>query len=206
MRRHLPNLLTTLRIVAIPLLAWLAWGHAEVTFGAVLVASLVGDIADGALARRLGATSRLGALLDSVADTLLFIVTTAGVLVFFPDAVQAHRLAFAVAPSAWLLENLAALWRYRRLSSFHTYLSRTAGVAMGVFVSVLFVWGLSVPLLHAAAVLVLVATCEEFVLLWLLPEWTPDVKGAYWVMTRAERRFWARFKTPTHHRGMRGGR
>ena len=59
---------------------------------------------------------------------------------------------------------------------------------MGVFVGVLFMWGLVPGLLYVASGLVLVATCEEFILLWLLPEWTPDVRGAYWVARGEPRR------------------
>jgi len=141
---------------------------------------------DGVLARLLRATSALGAQLDSVADSLLFFITVTGTIVFHPDDVRAHAIAFALVPAAWLAENCAALVRYGRLSSFHTYLSRAAGVAMGLFVAVLFVRGMDARLLHAAVTLVLLATVEEFVLLWMLPGWTANVRGLYWV--RRERR------------------
>ena len=49
---------------------------------------------------------------------------------------------------------------------------------MGLFVGALFVVGEQPALLFAAAGLVLVATLEEFILMWLLPEWTADVRGA----------------------------
>ena len=49
--------------------------------------------------------------------------------------------------------------------------------------------GILVPLhrntqLFAAAGLVLVATLEEFLLMWLLPEWTADLRGVYWILTQ----------------------
>ena len=184
MLRLLPNAITLLRLFAVPLLAWLAWDGAYEPFSLVLIACLVGDVVDGALARMLRATSAIGAQLDSVADSLLFFVTIAGALVFHPEDVRAHALAFALVPAAWLAENCAALVRYGRLSSFHTYLSRAAGVAMGLFVGVLFLWGMDDRLLHAAVTLVLLATLEEFVLLGMLPVWTANVRGLYWVLRR----------------------
>ena len=30
----------------------------------------------------------------------------------------------------------------------------------------------------------LVATLEEFLLMWLLPEWTADVRGVYWILAQ----------------------
>ena len=181
MLRQLPNTLTLLRLAAVPLLAWLAWDKAYQSFAVVLVVCLLGDVVDGALARLLHATSAVGAQLDSIADSLLFFITIAGTLVFHPGDVRAHAVAFALVPAAWLAENCAALIRYGRLSSFHTYLSRAAGVAMGLFVAVLFLHRMDARLLHAAVALVLLATTEEFVLLWMLPEWTADVRGLYWV-------------------------
>jgi CDP-diacylglycerol--glycerol-3-phosphate 3-phosphatidyltransferase len=184
MLRQLPNTITLVRLAAVPLLAWLAWDGARQPFATVLVACLLGDVVDGALARLMHATSPFGAQLDSVADSLLFFTTIAGTLVFHPDDVRAHALAFALVPAAWLAENCAALIRYGRLSSFHTYLSRAAGVAMGLFVAVLFLHGMDARLLHAAVALVLLATLEEFALLWTLPAWTANVRGLYWVLRR----------------------
>ena len=67
----LPNLLTVLRGLAGPsiLIAVLA-GQDEVAFVLFLLAVLT-DLADGWLARRLGAVSELGRLLDPIADKLL---------------------------------------------------------------------------------------------------------------------------------------
>ena len=184
MRRHLPNIVTALRIAATALLGWLAAVHRQDAFAAILIACLVGDVVDGVLARALGAETTAGAQLDSIADTLLFFMAIVGVLVFHPEAVRAYAGAFTVVPAAWLAENVAALARYGRLSSFHTYLSRAAAVAMGLFIAVLFAWGIQPLLLYIAAALVLVATAEELVLLWMLPEWTANVRGVLWVRRR----------------------
>ena len=94
----------------------------------------IGDIVDGRLARALNATSSLGAQLDSIADTLLFLAAAGGIAVFHAEVISKHPVVFTLVPSAWIAENLVALWRYGRLSSFHTYLSRAAAVAMGLFV------------------------------------------------------------------------
>jgi CDP-diacylglycerol--glycerol-3-phosphate 3-phosphatidyltransferase len=107
------------------------------------------------------------------------------VILLFPVDVAAHRVSFWSIPLAWLVESIAALVRYGRLSSFHTYLSRTAAVAMGLFGAVLFTHGFEPLLLRLAAACVLVATCEEFVLLYLLPVWTPDVGGIVRVLSNA---------------------
>ena len=156
MLEHLPNALTALRIAAVPVLAWLAIVRDGDVFVAVLIACLIGDVVDGRLARALNATSSLGAQLDSIADTLLFLAAAGGIAVFHAEVISKHAVVFTLVPSAWIGENLVALWRYGRLSSFHTYLSRAAAVAMGLFVGALFVVGEQPALLFAAAGLVLV--------------------------------------------------
>lgn len=78
--RHVPNTLTVLRIVLLPL--WLAMvvaqrgraleGHEVDRVPLLVFGFLLGmtDVADGFLARRLNATSQLGSALDAVADKL----------------------------------------------------------------------------------------------------------------------------------------
>lgn len=88
-----PNVLSLLRLLAVPLLVWLLLGpRADGWALAVLVASGATDWLDGYLARAWNQTSRLGELLDPVADRLAVVAT---VLAFaWRDIVP---LAFALA-------------------------------------------------------------------------------------------------------------
>ena len=184
MLEKLPNAITITRIALIPVLVLLVLLRRETPFTAILIGSLLGDILDGLLARALGACSELGAMLDSLADTLLLFVAAYGAWIFHRAELSAHLAAFALVPALWGLENLAALLRYRRLSSFHTYLSRAAAYAMGIFVGVLFCFGFHLWMMRLALGIFVLATCEEFVLLWRLPAWTADVRGLWWVLRR----------------------
>jgi CDP-diacylglycerol--glycerol-3-phosphate 3-phosphatidyltransferase len=87
---NLPNILTWLRILAIPLVVLLFllgprnhWSLAYPTAGLLFAAAAITDSLDGYLARRLGQTTRLGAFLDPVADKL--IVAVALVLIVSRD-------------------------------------------------------------------------------------------------------------------------
>jgi len=182
MLRHIPNALSIARILATPVLVGLAAVGNEAAFVWVLVPALLSDIADGLIARICHLQSRLGALLDSTADTLLLFASVYGILVFHPQVVEHHALAGAAMIGSWLLENVLALARYGRLSSFHTYTSKVAGYLLGIFVGVLFVFGFQPWLLYAAVGVSVLGNLEEIVLLALLPEWRADVRGLLWVL------------------------
>ena len=182
--RHVPNVISALRLLAVFVLAGLAWRHAATAFAWLLVAALVSDVADGLIARLFHVTSTLGALLDSTADSLLLLAAGYGALVFHPEVVREHWPAVALLLGFWVFENLAALARYGRLSSFHTYLSKMAGYGLGIFIGVLFLFGYSGWLLHLAVGLSVAGNIEELWLLGLLPAWEPDVKGVWWVRRR----------------------
>jgi CDP-diacylglycerol--glycerol-3-phosphate 3-phosphatidyltransferase len=71
-----PNALSVLRLLGVPLFLWLLLGpHADGWAIAVLALSGVTDWADGKLARLLDQSSRLGALLDPAADRLYIVAT-----------------------------------------------------------------------------------------------------------------------------------
>ena len=75
--------------------------------------------------------------------------------------------------------------RYGRLSSFHTVLSKIAGVLLSVYIGTLFLFGHSAALLGLAAAASLLASVEELWLLALLPQWRADVKGVWWLRRKA---------------------
>jgi cardiolipin synthase len=72
----IPNALSVLRLLGVPLFLWLLLGpHADGWAIVVLALSGVSDWADGKLARLLDQSSRLGALLDPAADRLYIVAT-----------------------------------------------------------------------------------------------------------------------------------
>jgi CDP-diacylglycerol--glycerol-3-phosphate 3-phosphatidyltransferase len=101
-----PNVLTWIRIAAIPLIIVLFYAPyhwADPAAGLLFAAAGVTDSLDGYLARRLNQTSRLGAFLDPVADKL--VVAVALVLLLSKDiepvfGVGAERMRTVLALTA----------------------------------------------------------------------------------------------------------
>lgn len=78
----LPNLFSLLRLLLIPVFLWLVLGpHHDLIALGVLVVSGLTDYLDGWFARRLGQHSRLGSLLDPVADRLYVLAVVVGLAI-----------------------------------------------------------------------------------------------------------------------------
>src|SRR6476619_3770 len=74
----LPNILSMLRLVGVPLFLWLVLAHQDGWALTVLALSGVSDYLDGKIARRFGMVSRVGQLLDPLADRLYILSTLLG--------------------------------------------------------------------------------------------------------------------------------
>ncbi len=73
MWRHLPNLVTAMRMVLVWPIFWLI-SHADFEFALLLAAiAAISDAVDGWLAKHFGWQSRLGGLMDPLADKLLLL-------------------------------------------------------------------------------------------------------------------------------------
>ena len=103
-----PNALSVLRLLGVPLFLWLLLGpHADIAALIVLAASGFTDWADGVLARKLNQTSQLGALLDPAADRLYILATLVGltlrhIIPWWLAAIIVGR-DLVLAPGVWLL-------------------------------------------------------------------------------------------------------
>jgi CDP-diacylglycerol--glycerol-3-phosphate 3-phosphatidyltransferase len=151
-------------------------------FAWLLIVAFISDTVDGVIARAFGFTSELGALLDSIGDFLVYSAAAYGIVCFYPQIISIHGFAFVFVIVLWWGSGLAGLWRYGRLASFHTSLSRLTACGAGVFLGVLFIWGFNTWLFWTAVVLVAVSVVEVLILVILLPTWMPNVRGLYWLV------------------------
>jgi CDP-diacylglycerol--glycerol-3-phosphate 3-phosphatidyltransferase len=106
MKLTTPTLLTLLRIALVPVLVVLfyvpyAWSNLACVV--IFVLAAVTDIADGAIARKTGQTSRFGAFLDPVADKIM--VSTA--LVLLVQRQETYQVVFAIAAAVIIGREIA---------------------------------------------------------------------------------------------------
>ena len=184
---NLPNLLTMLRIVLVPVfaLAYLAPGGALYLYAGVLFAlAAFTDWLDGFLARSLGQTPRFGAFLDPVADKL--IVVTALILLIgqhanlwltLPGIVIISREIFISALREWMAEvNRRGLVAVTRISKVKTTLQMVAiAVLLANAPDLANRWVIGgYILLYAAALMTLWSMCIYLIAAW--PTLESDLK------------------------------
>lgn len=112
----LPDLITSLRALAgLAILVALAFDRQGLALG-VFVAAALSDALDGWLARRAGALTEHGALLDPLADKALVLLTLAGLAL---RGAVPLELAAAIAARELLVSGLRVV-RYRAGERMHT--------------------------------------------------------------------------------------
>ena len=81
---NVPNLLTTLRIIVVPILAWLLFKENadtdanRIIAGTIFIVAALTDIADGTIARRWNLITNFGKIFDPIADKALIGVALIG--------------------------------------------------------------------------------------------------------------------------------
>lgn len=189
--RGIPNGISVARIGAAVFLLVAALEQNRQCFQWLLVACMLSDILDGWIARTFDWTSRRGAILDSTGDILVQFIVIGGLWMFYRETIVAHWVPVLIVVSLYLAEALIAVFRYGRISSFHTFLARAAASALSLFVLSLFFWRYADWIFYPAIGLGVLAYSEELLILSLLAEWTPDVGGLHGAWMIAKRRNYA---------------
>lgn len=143
--KHLPNVITGVRIFLSLLFPFI---HPLGTlFIVIYLLCGLSDVTDGWLARSIGATSRLGEKLDSVADLLLVIVPS---VVLFPILDPTGPILIWILVIALIRASalLVVFVKYHTFQILHTYLNNNTGV-------VIFLIPLSVIWLRGEVVIVI---------------------------------------------------
>jgi len=183
------NLITIYRIVTAPLLLVLLFTGYTTLFKWLLLVSFMTDAVDGFLARWYKVNSILGAKLDSIGDDMTVTVALVGLVWLYPDFMYEQLVPVVSLFLLFFIHLGYALAKYGKITNFHTYMAKTAGVCQAVFLlSVFFFDHISYPLFWLAIITTAVQLVEEIVLVGLLPEWQNDVKGLYWVLQKKRKR------------------
>jgi cardiolipin synthase len=180
---YIVNSITSFRIIAFPILMILIFIDGIDLFKWFLAISFFTDAIDGYLARKLNVTSTLGTKLDSIGDILTIVAAVTGMFMFKLEFVKSELTIIIVMLMLFIIQLTLAFFRYKTITSFHTYLAKSAAILQGMFlITSFFVTQPFVLLFYIAAIVTILELIEESMLVLLLPQWKTDVKGIYWIM------------------------
>jgi phosphatidylglycerophosphate synthase len=179
------NGITIYRIAAAPFLFVLLFmGYLDL-FKWLLAVSFFTDLIDGFLARKYKVTSVMGTRLDSIGDDLTVLVGVIGLVYLKWDFIKEQRLWFFILLALFLIQVSYAFIRYRKMTSFHTWLAKTAALLQGMFLILVFFTDEPIMILFYAAIFItMLELIEEIILVAMLTRWETNVKGIYWVIKK----------------------
>ncbi|MGI9336832.1 MAG: CDP-alcohol phosphatidyltransferase family protein [Gammaproteobacteria bacterium] len=186
MIRHLPNMISGLRLALLPVLLVVAYTQRPTLFlfGAALC--FFTDVLDGLMARSLGLTSELGAKLDSISDFAFYVTIAIGAWWLWPDLLRRELPYFVTVLASICVPVLVALVKYRTTTSYHTWSVKLAALATGLSVLAMFGLGVAWPF-RFAALCCAVAAAEEIAITVLLPVSQSNLP-TFWHALRVRRR------------------
>ncbi|MEA2582613.1 MAG: hypothetical protein QOF33_698 [Thermomicrobiales bacterium] len=182
-RWSVPNQLSLLRLLLVPVLWAFAVADLPRAVGLGLVVAASTDVLDGQLARRFGQTSTFGSKLDSIADVCVTFSAVGWLLVLRPQVVRDHPLFIAVLTATAVFSLVLGWVKFGRLADFHLNSGRAAGIVGYLFLIDLFLFArYTQPLFYALMVLAWIVAIEALLLLFTrdsLDERVPSPLLAY---------------------------
>src|ERR1041385_290259 len=186
---YIINGITVYRLIASPVLMVLIFTGKEELFKWLLALSFFTDFIDGFLAREFKVASVFGSRLDSVADDLTIVAAITGLFVLKFDFVKTQWGIIIPLLALYLFQTALALYRYKKISSFHTYAAKCAAILQGFFLVLIFFLPQPLYLLfYGMSAVTALELIEEIILVLHLPRWQANVKGLYWVMKKEKKK------------------
>lgn len=179
---NIPNVLSLYRLVIFPvILYWIFSGQQNIV--AVFIAiSLFTDWLDGIIARTFNMQTRIGAKLDSWADTGTYICAFLSIWLFKWEEVRPHAWILYVFFACWIISYLVVFIKFKGLIGLHTYLFKATGYVQGAFLILLFLSGFYAWLFYLCMITGILACVEEIIIILLLRKPAMNVKGLWWVL------------------------
>ena len=137
----IPNILSFLRLALVPVLVGLALVKAGQLFLWVLAFSLLSDVLDGYLARKLNQVSELGAKLDSWGDVLTYASMIFGLFSIWPSIFADQAPFLFAAMLSFTVPVAVALRKFGGYPSYHTWGAKIAAVLIAPAYYVLILYG-----------------------------------------------------------------
>lgn len=179
---NVPNALSLYRLLAFPVILFMALTNRESIYVVLLCISLVSDALDGSIARRFNLQTKFGAALDNLADICTYAMAVLGLFVFKWADIEPHAWILYLFFGLFVLSYVVAFSRFGKIPGLHLYSAVSAGYIQSVFFFILFVFGFYAWMFYFVLAWGVVAYTEKILVLLKLDDIKRGVKGLYWLL------------------------
>jgi phosphatidylglycerophosphate synthase len=178
----IPNILSLYRLIIFPFILYLIIRHNESLFSVFITVSLITDILDGLIARVFHLETKIGAKLDSWADTGTYILAFLAVYFFKWNEFSEHYYPLLLFLLVMIASYVLVFAKFKGLIGLHTYLFKITGYLQGGFIVILFTSGFYTWFYYVAVSFGILACIEEIIIILMISQPRTNVKGLYWVI------------------------
>jgi CDP-diacylglycerol--glycerol-3-phosphate 3-phosphatidyltransferase len=129
--RKLPNLLSILRMILSFSLLWCL--DDRILFVALYLLCGLTDLLDGYIARKYDCQTRVGAILDSIADLCMFFIIVFALITWMGTVSSILWAGFLSIAGIRVINMLIALIRFRQFAILHTLANKASGVLLFLY-------------------------------------------------------------------------
>jgi len=130
---NLPNFLTGIRFILIPVMWVYALSGNGIIVGIGLAISAITDILDGYLSRLFGQQSKFGSKFDSYADTIITISAIIWLTLLEPALFDDYLIPMLVVVTLFMAHIIVGLMKFNRFANLHLYSSKASAILQYVF-------------------------------------------------------------------------
>lgn len=181
---NVPNLISLYRLLAFPVIFYMALTGNEKWYVILLCVSLVSDVLDGNIARFFKLQTHFGAALDNLADICTYAMALLGLFVFKWTEIEPHAWILYLFLTVFVLSYIISFYRFGKIPGLHLYSAVSAGYVQSIFFFILFVFGFYPWMYYLAVGWGFVAYVEKIFVLLYLDDIKIGVKGLYWLMKK----------------------
>ena len=181
---NVPNLISLYRLLAFPVILYMAVTGQERWYVVLLCISLVSDVLDGNIARLFKLQTNFGAALDNLADICTYTMALLGLFVFKWTNIEPHAWILYLFLFFFILSYIVAFFKFGKIPGLHLYSAVSAGYIQSIFFFVLFVFGFYSWMYYLAVGWGVIAYIEKIFVLLKLDDIKRGVKGLYWLVKK----------------------
>ena len=174
----IPNIFSILRIMAVPVLIYIAYSGHPNLFIILAAIALSTDAIDGYLARKLNQITTLGTTLDSVGDMVMYFTMPFCGWLLWPEMIMENIWYIVVLMIAFIVPMIAGLFKFGRMPSYHTWLAKSSTIYISIATIIWF--ATKNILLFKIAVLIQILVMIEYIAITIrLKKWRGNI-ASYW--------------------------